>query len=297
MNIAHDKHSVHSPLPKAVIENRLCGDLFELKSAQIPPQGKAEIGFDPLINLVMTVVGDVRVVTDDSSFELSNGQVWLVNGIDKCEMGNLNDGDAVVMSVLIKSTMLSRFFERHKDNDSSKTGRPVNIVSDMLAGANDPVIFPSCELTSLTLESFRLFSQRNDDGLNALKLEELLLLKLQGDKGQILEKEMRSKNDPVQEKFRRFMEENVTQNWSISKYASSIGMSLTSFKNMFGQVYQGQSPKAWINERRLRYADLQLRTTKKRMIDIALESGFSSQSYFTQLYKTYYGISPSAARQ
>lgn len=302
INTATDKELEQSSNAKVSIEHRKCGDLFELRTALIPPNELTTLSFEPLINLVMVVFGSIQVETNHSTFELTVGQVWLVNGSESCSLLNLKaKQDAVVLSVLIKSTMLSLFFSRYQyDEESEKkmlTSCDDNRVKSEVEMSQ--IVFPTCQLTRLTLESFRLFSQQSDLGLNALKLEELLLLllKLKGDKGQLLVKKMRNENDPIQEKFRRFMEKNATRNWQVSDYAKNIGMSLTSFKNMFGRVYGAKSPKAWINEKRLHHAQLQLKHTNKRMIDIALDSGFSSQSYFTQLYKTHYGVSPSGARR
>ncbi|WP_413662027.1 helix-turn-helix transcriptional regulator [Microbulbifer sp. CNSA002] len=282
---------------EAVVECQHCGDLFELKTLLLPSGHSISFTFSPFVNLVMMVTGSANIISYQSSFELTMGQVWLAGSEEEYKLSN-NGGDqeAVLICVGIREAMLARFYERH-DNALLRKTQALNVVKSMLPRGKAPIVFPSCDLTKLTLDSFQLFRQLGDDRLNALKLEELLLLKLKGDHGQILASELLNRVNPAQEKFRRFMEANVTKNWTIATYAEHMGMSLTSFKDMFGQVFKESSPKMWINERRLRHADIQLRTSSRRLIDIAVESGFSSQSYFTQLYKSKYGIAPSEARQ
>ncbi|GAA5442512.1 HTH-type transcriptional activator RhaS [Microbulbifer sp. NBRC 101763] len=282
---------------EVVVECRHCGSLFELKMLSVPYGESIGLNFSSPLNLIMVAAGTALVKGNQSSFELTVGQTWLASSNSDFRLSSdLRGHSIIIICVGIRAAMITRFYQRY-DNTLLHKRNGINIDSSTLPEDKAPIVLPGCELTRLTLDSFRLFSLLGDDGLNTLKLEELLLLKLNSDHGPILAAELLNHINPLQENFRRFMEENFTKNWSVATFAKHIGMSLTSFKNMFGQVFRESSPKSWINERRLRYADAQLRTTRKRLIDIALDSGFSSQSYFTQLYKLKYGVSPLGARQ
>ncbi len=297
MNIPSCKWQDDITNGEEVVECQHCGDLYEFKIFSIPSGKSIALTSSPFFNLVMMVSGTANITNRQSNFELKMGQVWLASSDESFRLGNIHKNqDAVVICVGVRAAMLSRFYERY-DNALLHKKQAPNMMKSVLPRGKAPFIFPSCELTKLTLDSFRLFGQLDNDGLNALKLEELLLLKLNSDHGKMLANELLNQVNPEQEAFRRFMETNITNNWSLADYAKQIGMSLTSFKNMFSLVFRGSSPKSWINERRLRYADVQLHTTSKRLVDIALESGFSSQSYFTQLYKSKYRISPSLVRK
>ncbi|WP_444897025.1 helix-turn-helix transcriptional regulator [Microbulbifer sp. VAAC004] len=297
MNIALSKGQVCCSEREITIESHHSGDLIELITISIPQGKSAAFIFAPVINLVLMVAGSASITYNQSKFELSVGQVWLVGSDTDFNLSNKSESqDIVAICVRIREAMLARFYDRY-DNALILKKQAAKMVESSLPKYASPIIFPSCELTRITLDSFRLLGRLDNDGLNALKLEELLLLKLNSEHGEILADELLNRVNPTHEKFRRFMESNTTKNWSVATYAKQIGMSLTSFKKMFGQVYKENSPKAWINEKRLRHADIQIRTTNRRLVDIALESGFSSQSYFTQLYKSKYGISPSEARQ
>ncbi|VUD69230.1 Exoenzyme S synthesis regulatory protein ExsA [Thalassocella blandensis] len=279
-----------------IVNSKPCGELFDLTTISMPAGQGTTLNFLPVVNLIIVVNGIVHVSCETTVFDLQDGQVWLAGQENLCQVHNAQSAqDVVLLSVSIKSAMLSRFFDRYVQA-VTQPSKSVQAVDNVVNSLEAPLIFPSCELSRLTVDSFYLFSQLHDDGLNTLKLEELLLLKIKGEQGDKLTKALQRNNNPMQQKFRRFMDDNITNNWSVAMYAKNIGMSLTSFKTMFGQLYHAQSPKAWINEQRLKYADIQLKTTNKKLIDIALDSGFSSQSYFTQLYKNYYGISPSEAR-
>ena len=56
--------------------------------------------------------------------------------------------------------------------------------------------------------------------------------------------------------------------------------------------YTGLSPIQYLNQRRLEAACQLLRDTDLSISDIAGSTGFSSQSYFTQTFRKFYGITP-----
>ena len=279
------------------VNKTTCGGLFESSSYTLVEGEKIEISFKPLVNLVLIVSGQINVTASGRQFSLASGEIWLVKEDGDCKIENNVPGrDAAFITIRLHFAMLSRFKERYEQALLSKITQSAQI-DYMHTQKRDEFIFSSCDLTRMAADSFRVFSTHGDDGLFALKLEELLLIKLNGKKGHLLAILMLNRCDPALERYRRFIEENVLNDWSLSTYAKEAGMSLTSFKVMFSRVFQGASPKTWINERRLRFADAQVRTTRKRLIDIAMEAGFSSQSYFTQSYKARFGESPSEVRQ
>ena len=61
--------------------------------------------------------------------------------------------------------------------------------------------------------------------------------------------------------------------------------------------YTGLSPIQYLNRRRLEAACQLLRDTDLSVSDIAGSTGFSSQSYFTQTFRKFYGITPIRYRQ
>ena len=89
------------------------------------------------------------------------------------------------------------------------------------------------------------------------------------------------------------LEDNLYASNSIDKLATLSGRSLSTFKREFSQLY-GETPKRWINNRRLEHATLLLRTTNKLVEEVAEECGYVSPSHFTKLFKQAYMTTPAA---
>ncbi len=128
-----------------------------------------------------------------------------------------------------------------------------------------------------------------------LRVEELLLLLSLGKQGPLLMSILRKLSNRQEERLQIFMEAHYLKEWRLNDFAHEFGMGLTSFKELFNSVY-GTSPKAWISEQRLLYAHQLLLNSEMSIADISLESGFSSQSYFTQSYRRRFGCTPNRAR-
>lgn len=60
--------------------------------------------------------------------------------------------------------------------------------------------------------------------------------------------------------------------------------------------YHGLSPTAWLNERRLRRAELLLQRTDRGLADIAFTLGFGSLSWFHRAFHARHGCTPGAWR-
>lgn len=141
-----------------------------------------------------------------------------------------------------------------------------------------------------------LQEQRAPSMLAMLRMEELLTLLIFSPQGAALLAALRQQGSRHAHRMHAFMEENFLQEWRLDQYAKAYGLGLTAFKTMFHALYNC-SPRAWISERRIVHAHNLLLNTHKSIIDIAMESGFSSQSYFSQSYRRRFGRTPSDARR
>jgi AraC-like DNA-binding protein len=68
----------------------------------------------------------------------------------------------------------------------------------------------------------------------------------------------------------------------------------------FGRVFKretGLRPMAWLNQRRLQLACQNLASTSKSVTEIAEECGFSSQYYFSRVFRRHFGQPPRQYRQ
>ncbi len=172
----------------------------------------------------------------------------------------------------------------------SELGRQEELYSDI-------IIFDSTVLLRESVMSLaNLCSHHYPPVLIQLRIEELLLLLLFSTQGPALMTVLRRLSNRQAERLQAFMEKNYLKEWKLSEFSREFGMGLTTFKELFGAIY-GLSPRAWISERRILFAHHLLLNSEMNIVDIAMEAGFSSQSYFTQSYRRRFGGTPSQARQ
>ena len=92
------------------------------------------------------------------------------------------------------------------------------------------------------------------------------------------------------------IQENYHSTLSIEQLAELAGMSEGHFCRVFKQ-YTLKTPVQFINSVRLGHAADQLANTNKRVLDIAMDCGFNSVSYFIEVFRESFGITPSKYRK
>ena len=88
-----------------------------------------------------------------------------------------------------------------------------------------------------------------------------------------------------------YMDANDCQNLTLSDIADHVHLSRIYFHNLFVAA-TGRTPRRYLLERRIAHARQLLMTTDKTLGQIAIECGFSSQSYFNQVFQKELGCSP-----
>lgn len=88
-----------------------------------------------------------------------------------------------------------------------------------------------------------------------------------------------------------YIEENYQQKLSIDTLAGKCHLSKHYFCNLF-KSQTGYSPTTYINHLRLQKSTKLLCTTNLSITDIANAVGFDDSSYFSMLFKKYYGKTP-----
>lgn len=96
-------------------------------------------------------------------------------------------------------------------------------------------------------------------------------------------------------KLLSYLETHFMQPWPVIRFAEDLGIEVRKLNFLFYKNY-GVSAKQWLLERRLIYAREQLISTEKKVTDIALDSGFSNHSHFSESFKKRYQCSPSVMR-
>lgn len=84
--------------------------------------------------------------------------------------------------------------------------------------------------------------------------------------------------------------------WSVARYAQTLGLSRRKFNQLFQEKF-GMSAKHWLHEQRLKHAKNLLETTTKKVIDVALESGFCNAAHFSDSFRRHFSMSPSDVRR
>lgn len=295
------------------------GDLFTYHLNSLKGNEILHSRFDRVFNLLLLLRGEVLCETPYGQETATLGSIIV---LDKVRFSIYNtdlNNEAQVLSLSFTQAMMQRFKKRYSHVLIEAQNRTMNSGKNTSEGdAKDaevsntntkdgktksiqcclPLLFAGCNLTRMAIDSLVLFLQTAQDAcLLVLKLEELLLLQLgQAAGGGELAELFLTQCDPSTARFREYVEVNYLKDWPLDKFAKNYAVSLTTFKSQFNRIYKA-SPKAWINEQRLRYADQLLRTNNMRIIDVALNSGFSSQSYFCQAYKSRFGVTPRKVRQ
>lgn len=93
-----------------------------------------------------------------------------------------------------------------------------------------------------------------------------------------------------------FIEEHISENPTLDSIAQSLHYSKFYCSRQFRLVV-GMTLKRYIAGRRLYYATIQVRDTKRSIIDIALECGYSSQVALTRAFRYTYGCTPAVYRK
>lgn len=92
------------------------------------------------------------------------------------------------------------------------------------------------------------------------------------------------------------MRNNIEEPLTLEELASCTGISRRQMERLF-QTHLEASPSRYYLELRITHARRLLLQSNESITNIALASGFVSSSHFSNCFKDYFGLSPSAARQ
>lgn len=102
-------------------------------------------------------------------------------------------------------------------------------------------------------------------------------------------------NEAIQ-KMIDWMEEHVAENPTLLEMSKQIGYSPYYCSTQFHRIV-GMTLKSYMAGRRLCLATLAVRDTDRRILDIAVQYGFSSQEAFARAFAAAYGCTPYAFRK
>ena len=135
-----------------------------------------------------------------------------------------------------------------------------------------------------------------DEELAVLKIKELVLLLLKSDKqDSVLEFFSEVFQNPETLHFKKVVENNALEDISVDELAFLSHMSVSTFKRQFQKLFN-MSPARYLKSKKLEEAMHQLRTTQKRISDIAFDCGFNELSSFSHIFNKEFGLSPTEYR-
>ncbi len=106
------------------------------------------------------------------------------------------------------------------------------------------------------------------------------------------QRQMQRLIDGIDESIRRGDDAALT----LAEMARRMGYSECYFSRKFKEI-SGMQLRDYLRYRRLAFALKEVRDTEKRLLDIAMDYGFSSHEAFNRAFKEAYGLTPSAYRE
>ncbi len=171
-----------------------------------------------------------------------------------------------------------------------------------LQGASPAVPIFQVQVTPLlrsgidSLLPYFLHNSKFSRELLHLKLDELLLLISEADAEGNFQGFLQELHSSRRQSILRVMEQYYGRPVSIAELAALSGRSLSTFKREFKELFQ-ETPKRWINKRRLDEARFLFGTSDMTVSEICFAVGFENISYFSQLFRKQFGCSPSEIKR
>lgn len=225
-----------------------------------------------------TVSGDIEIEAGDAFFARKDSYMY-------SEFNTTGDPFQSLI-FFIEDNFFVDFLKSHRQVIERKTSSTL---------ANDSIfkikISPLFKSSLDSILPYFLHETSCSEELLKLKFNEIFLHILESDEHGRLLAFLQSIYSDRKKDLMILMEENFNKPLTVEEYAKLSGRSLTTFKKEFQTIYN-QSPKRWVNRKRLEKAYSLLLAAEKNVTEVCFEVGFENISYFTQLFKQNFGITP-----
>ncbi|MEO1262292.1 MAG: AraC family transcriptional regulator [Bacteroidota bacterium] len=134
------------------------------------------------------------------------------------------------------------------------------------------------------------------DDLTRLKIKELILILVSTDPSGRIKTILSDLFKSNEYEFRDIIHSNLYEDMSIQDLAFFAGLSLSSFKRKFKNVF-GTSPAQYIKSKRLEKAKSLLEKTDLRITEIAFDCGFNDVGHFSKSFQSAFQVTPSEYRK
>ncbi len=171
---------------------------------------------------------------------------------------------------------------------------PKKIQNGGATSRNSGTVVSVSEIISHYVDSLLYYLEHPNlisDELLKIKVKELILLLIKSNEAKGLQEILSNLFDPVEFEFKEVVQNNLFDDLSINELAAMAGMSLSSFKRKFQEVF-GVSPKVYIISQRIEKAKELLSSSDQQISEIAYAVGFSELGYFSRSFSKHTGFSP-----
>ena len=220
------------------------------------------------------------------------------SGNDALEKLTFNIPDVILLDVLLDGSLDGFAVLRFIKNDSRYKFIPViiisglkeesNILSGLELGANDYIIKPF-KVNELILKIANLIKLKAN-------ISEYLING--GSLNTSYTSNINNNDDQILKKFALFVESNLktANHKNIKEIALTLNLSISSLERLVKKHY-GCNPIQYIVKRKIEKSNLMLKYSNKTIMEISVEMGFNSLSYFSTCYKKHFGKSPLKSRK
>ena len=225
----------------------------------------------------------------DKTYTIKKGEALFINkGVYNTKQ--YFEVDYCVMLFFITDDFIRRFVKNHKDLLYSKGSDTTNSqIFNIDVGDS---------LNSLFLSVFNYLNQSNNipKDLVEIKFNELLFNIILNPANKDLARFFNSLLLANKTSLNDVMTKNFHSDLKIEEYARLYGKSLSSFKRDFQNHFK-ETPRKWLNKKRLEYAKTLLESPELNINDICFECGFKNPSHFNSSFKEMYKYPPNLYRK
>lgn len=198
------------------------------------------------------------------------------------------NGSADVLLVYLHRSMIGRVAEQVLELDPSRVElRPVLAEADAL-------------LEQLVLSVLSSMTHQNPHG--SLYVETIAqtiavqLLHMHTSQGARIAEAVPSLSQPGMRRVIELIDSAIDEDLDLTTLATEAGMSPFYFARAFRQQF-GEAPHQYLLRKRIERSKELLLGTRTSLVEIALSTGFSSQSHFTSTFKRFVGVTPGEYRR
>ena len=157
---------------------------------------------------------------------------------------------------------------------------------------DDICVLKHIDTFSNVILSFIPYFEENGTNSDMLKIKfEELFLKILTSKDSRVFKNYLSQIYNSDTKFKKKIERNYADFTTVKEMANHFKMNENAFRARFQKLFK-ETPKRWINNKKLTKAKLLLEKSDKTVTEVAREVGYSDLAWFSQKFKQKFGISP-----